>query len=337
MRRCALPPFLFLLLVGACFEKNILYAQTQSGSGGCPSSSKVSDDESVDEVGPKVVVDELTFDGPIHLTYSDLEPAIERLNQIGRSPNSDWLDEFLETSIRSAWQDRGYFKVLVDGRAEPRGGDAAHQHFSVTLHVDEGLQYRLGSLLFRAVAADTPKNSQNVQDFGPTDSGDKPTLRKRREKDDPEPYQLPVFPVEELRSLIPLQEGDLVSAEKIRQGLDGMRKLYGAHGYIDFTPTPETEVDEERQIISIRFVLDEQPQYRIGKIELVGLSSNAENALIWKVKPGDVFNYDLFKLFFVDNQAVLPEGSSESNSELRRNVRDGVVDIKMKFRRCPSQ
>src|SRR5208282_6448338 len=99
------------------------------------------------------------------------------------------------------WQDRGYFKMLVSGRAEPQGSGADDQHFLVRLHVEEGSQYRLGSIVFQAVSDVIPNDTQVEHDSGPTDSEDKPTLRKVRKTGDPEPYRLPVFPIEELRSL----------------------------------------------------------------------------------------------------------------------------------------
>jgi len=359
MRLRATTPFVLLFLVWVCFGTTLLRAQTPSGSGSCPPSNE-SQNQSTDEARPKAIIDELIFDGPIHLPYSDLEPEIEKFNQLGRSPDSAWLDEFLEVAIRGAWQDRGYFKVLVDGRAEPHGSDAANQHFSVVLHVDEGLQYRLGEISFlrypdtdvtqvsSTVAGRSQMDASKGSESGSADTDEtannssRPTLRRRRSSNDGESVSAstigpPAFPVVELRSLIPLQEGDILSAEKLREGLDALRKLYGSHGYIDFTPTPETEVDDDRQIVSIHFVLDEQPQYRIGKIEIVGLGSKTENALIWKLKPGDLFNDDLLKQFFVDNQALLPEGSSELNSEFRRNTKDGIADIKLKFRSCPPE
>ncbi|MGA8222585.1 MAG: POTRA domain-containing protein [Candidatus Acidiferrales bacterium] len=279
------------------------------------------------KVFPKTIIDDVKFDGPVHLPADILDELVDSIKQRESSiAISTELEETAEVSVRGAWQNHGYFNVRVSWEAIPTAGDADYQHFSVVFHVDEGPQYRLGKVQFRA-----------AHFVAPTESGDRPSLRRRRKYDDPDPADLPIFPIEQLRSLIPLQEGDLLSSDKIREGLDALRKLYGSHGYIDFTPTPETEVDDEHQTVSIVFVLDEQPQYRIGKIEVAGLGPNTENALVWRLKPGDIFNYDLFKQFFEDNQSILPAGASPSeNSEFRRNTKDGIVDIKLKFRPCPS-
>jgi outer membrane protein assembly factor BamA len=312
-----------------------LQAQSPSTVKGCSQYSPSKDDikEMLGEkIYPKAIIDDVTFDGPIQLPTATLEKLVTSLKQKQFDGDSKWLeDEIEEFSIRGAWQDQGYFKVEVSAKAVLLGGDASYQHFAVTVHVDEGLQYRVGSIRFRA--------AQDF-DFDTTESASGITLRKRKQHDEDDPASpdstaLPIFPVEELRKLIPLQEGDILSAEKIREGLEAMKKLYGKHGYIDFTPVPFTDVDDEHQLVSLRIDLDEQLQYRIGKIELLGLDANTENALIWKIKSGDAFDYDLFQAFFEDNQSVLPTGASYVNSELRRNKRTGIVDIKLAIRPCP--
>ncbi len=352
--------YLLLGSVCACLCPTNGHAQSASGSGSCPT-PVVSDDDFTEMTGkkvfPKAIIDDVTFDGPVSLPPATLDELLTSIKQKKSSTSiSDWLEETVEIAVRGAWQNNGYFKVKVSWQTIPHLGDPDYQHFSVVFHVDEGLQYRLGEIRFRTsqdptetqasstTAARSQMDELNDSESGSADSEEpannssRPTLRKREPTNDDEPMSAstthpPRFPEEELRKLIPLQQGDILSSEKIREGLDALRKLYGSHGYIDFTPTPETEVDEEHQVVSILLVLDEQPQYRIGKIRIVGLSANAENALIWKIKPGDIFNNDLFKQFFEDNQPILPAGSSSAeNSEFTR--KDGIVDIKLKFSPC---
>jgi len=96
------------------------------------------------------------------------------------------------------------------------------------------------------------------------------------------------------------------------------------------------EFDDDHQIVSIRFDLDEGMQYRIRTIGVFGLDADSEKALIWKMQPGDVFDEELFETFFKDNQALLPAGASPAtNSELRRNTKDGTIDLEFRFWPCP--
>jgi outer membrane protein assembly factor BamA len=312
-----------------------LQAQLPSTPDSCSQFSPSKDDikeKLRQRVYPKAIIDDVSFEGSIHLPAATLEELVISLKEREVDSGSKWLEEIIEEmSVRGAWQDQGYFKVEISAKALPLGGDANYQHFSVTFHVDEGLQYRVGSIRFR----DT-----HDFDFETKESAPSISLRKQRqlvwnEANSPDSPTLPIFPVEDLRKLIPLEKGDILSVEKVREGLEALRKLYGKHGYIDFTATPFTDVDDEHQLVSLRFELDEQMQYRIGKIEVIGLDANTENALIWKIKPGDIFNTDLFEAFFKDNQSILPAGASDQNSVVRRNTKDGIADIKFVFYPCP--
>jgi outer membrane protein assembly factor BamA len=145
----------------------------------------------------------------------------------------------------------------------------------------------------------------------------------------------PVFSPEELRNSMPLQEGDILNVEKVREGLDALKLLYGAHGYIDFVAVPNTEIDDEHQTVSLLFELDEERQYRIGKIEVFGLDARSESALIWKIKTGDVFNNEALRAFLDENQSNFPAGSYwAEDPNIVRHAKTGTVDVEFTFKSC---
>src|SRR5207302_4516626 len=76
--------------------------------------------------------------------------------------------------------------------------------------------------------------------------------------------------VEALKSAFPLKQGDLFSTEKVRKALETYGKIYGEYGFIDFTPEPETEIDEEKKIINLTLKFDEQKQYFVRRIDCSG-------------------------------------------------------------------
>ncbi|MGD1080573.1 MAG: POTRA domain-containing protein [Candidatus Sulfotelmatobacter sp.] len=88
-------------------------------------------------------------------------------------------DEVLER-IRAAYQDHGYFKVVVRGDAKVLASGPDSTRIAVTARVDEGQQYRLGGITF--------KNNQAISDS------------------------------QVLRRLFPLKEDDIFSREKIATG-----------------------------------------------------------------------------------------------------------------------
>lgn len=150
---------------------------------GCPSGVTCEDFKEMigKRIFPKIVIDHVTFDGPIHLPGAALEELLTSLKQREFDAGTKWLEEIEEVPIRSTWQDQGYFKVEVSGRAIPLGGDTKSQHFSVICHLDEGNQYLLEAISFRTS----------------------------------DPSVALIFSPEELRKLIPLQAGDTLNVRKI--------------------------------------------------------------------------------------------------------------------------
>jgi hypothetical protein len=53
----------------------------------------------------RIVVDELKFDAPIHLSDSAREQLLFRLKHDEIHDSPQWLDEVQEARLRAAWQD----------------------------------------------------------------------------------------------------------------------------------------------------------------------------------------------------------------------------------------
>jgi len=270
----------------------------------------VSTDEFREMIGkkvfPKMIVDSVKFDSPIHLPDSSEEPEIIseiKLNMFDYG--QEGLNEVLEVRIRSAWQDQGFFKVLVWSQTKVASSDSTYEHVLVTIHVDPGEQYRLGDVRFRS-----------------SNSDDRETL---------------AFPREELRKLLPLQEGDIFDVAKIRESIDGMKKLYNSHGYIEFIATPETEPDDSTQRVSLIMELYEGKQFRVRKVDVFGLQPSEAAMLTSRVKPGDFFQYSLVEAFVKANLPGFIDVTSSEVLDIRKNEKEGTVDIVVDFRRLPTR
>ena len=250
------------------------------------------------KASPRIIIDDVKFDGPIHISDSDRQQLVSELKERSYRADYDWLSEVQEIGIKSVWRDRGYFKVEVSAKEELLRSDSAGEHVLVIVHVDEGAQYRLGSIQFRSSDPDVPL----------------------------------AFPTEDLRKLIPMNTGDIFSAEKIRESLDSLKLLYGSNGYIDFVAEPLTDIDDSPDHrISLVMELDQQKQYRLGKIEVLGPNPVVETFLKSKLRPGDVYNWKAVENLVKENEAVLPPNTSPQDLELNRNVKNGTVDLRFNF------
>ncbi len=245
----------------------------------------------------KVIVERIEFDQPVQLSNSDVEQIIKTANEHEWDADSSaWIDELAEVGLRSAWQDQGYFKIALTAHAQSIGGDSDYERFLVAVHVEnEGPQFHLGDLQFTG---------------GTT------------------------IPEAELRQVFPLREGELFSVERVRAGLGVLTKLYGSHGYIDFTASPETDVDDNLHRISLVLGLDEQRQYRVGTLEIRGLDPSLEARLRLIIVPGEIINYQSIVVFFKENRSVLPSRGLD-NFQIRRNPKTGIVDLTFDPRSCP--
>jgi hypothetical protein len=242
---------------------------------------------------PKVFIEDVRFDGPTHMPYSELQRVIEEANEREMdTENPGWLDVFAEIGLRGAWQNLGYFNVKVTAKAQSLGSDSESQRFVVTAHVDEGLQYRLGQIRFVNGAA---------------------------------------FPAEQLRTLIPMNDGDLFDVSKVREGIHALTKMYASRGYIDFTAVPSTELADRAQLVSLVMRLDEQKQYRIGKIDVVGAAPGIENVVRSRFRQGDVVRPHVIEEFYKEFKSALPSGAVPGDVEIKRSVRDGTADLSFVF------
>jgi outer membrane protein insertion porin family len=280
----------------------------------------------IDE-GPKVKVGKITIQGnkafsqrKIVRSMKHSRPfaiplGITEIPVANKTYDHRKLDEDLEVGVRGLYQDHGYFKVLVkdpilktvdDNRAGvpgpwPMVGSKHGKRTDITIPIEEGDLYHMGTLAFRS--ADL---SQGL-----------------------------VFQKEALARIFPLKQGDIFSAEKIRKALDTYHKLYGEYGYIDFTPTPLTEVDETKRVVNLIMEFDQQKQFFVRRIEFSGNTTTRDKVIRREllVDEGQIFNNRLWELSLLRlNQLNYFDTIKPENAELKKNVKAGTVDIKLKVK-----
>ena len=247
--------------------------------------------------------------------------------------------------VKDAWRDEGFFKMTSTAEAQVVSSDATEQHVSVTVHVDEGIQYRLRDIRFakkpvpvaaESIQPDSDETSDNVQpnrdeaeDNGQTTVLPSPPKLEFHEFDDTGHLDADlIFPPEELRKRFLLNDGDVLDASTIKQGLDALNRLYGSRGYLDFAAKPETITNDKSGTISLILVLDEGKQFRVGKGDAYNLDPEREAKLKSRIQPDDIVNHDLFWEFFRENHTFI--------SVLQQNEDKGTIDLQFGYpTTCP--
>ncbi len=233
--------------------------------------------------GPKVKVGKIKFEGNKHVSSRSLRSAMKNLRPIG-IPHSIFLENLFSKTydatkldedterVRSEFQNRGYFKVLVqDPKAEIR--DTGHRGFhlpllqkgpgkavDITMPIEEGERYNLGAITF--------KNNKAVSS------------------------------TKALRSLFPMKDGEIFSREKIAKGLENLRKAYEAEGYIKFTSIPNTTFDEDKRLVFLDIDVDEGKQFNVRRIEFSGNTTTRDKVIRREIalEEGQVYNQRLWEL-----------------------------------------
>ena len=206
---------------------------------------------------PAVSVVSLSFSGFLQMPVSDQDEIATTIKQQTYSGAPDNMSSEIEEMVRREWQNRGYFTVQANARVDVVSASTTEARIAVTVHVDEGPQYRLGKITFR--------NNDAVTN------------------------------VEALRNLFPIKDGAVFSREAVAKGLENLRKTYTEFGYINSTSVPETRFNERNRTISLDIDIQEGKQFYVSSITVGGADAQVLDDLA--LKPGQIYNSRLIELF----------------------------------------
>ena len=269
--------------------------------------------------GPKVKVGNIKFEGNKNVNSHYLRAAMKNLKPIGiphsiilekifaRTYDATKLNEDAER-VRDALQQKGYFKAIVqDPKTKIRDEHGFHLPFiqkgggkavDITIPIEEGDRYRLKQVTF---------------------SGNKA-----------------VTDVSLLRRSIPMKDGDIFNVELMRKGIKNLRDLYGHYGFINFTPVPDTEIDEEHKLVTVKFDLDEGKQFTVRRIEFQGNTTTRDKVIRRELalEEGQVYDSKRweFSLLRLNQLGYFEPLKPEQDSEIKQNVQEGTVDITLKVK-----
>ena len=131
---------------------------------------------------------------------------------------------------------------------------------------------------------------------------------------------------------------DIFDREKIAKGLESLRKAYGDLGYINFTSIPNTQVDDERQSISLVIDIDEDKQFFVSSVNVLGLNEKESQNVLKDLllKRGDIYNQRLLELFLEKQGLSMPGDLLDPNLVLRRlDQQEGTVALTFDLGHCP--
>ena len=139
-----------------------------------------------------------------------------------------------------------------------------------------------------------------------------------------------------MRPLFGMGPGDVFSTEKLRKGIEAMRKTYGQFGFIDFVPEPNFEIVPNTDQIDLTLTADEGKQFFIRRIDFSGNTTTRDKVIRREVllDEGDMFNTQLWDLSILRlNQLGYFEMlKKEDAADIKRNPQSNTVDITLKVK-----
>ncbi|MFQ5777900.1 MAG: outer membrane protein assembly factor BamA [Terriglobia bacterium] len=276
----------------------------------------------IDE-GPKVKVGKVSFQGNRRFSDKKLKRSMKGSRPMGIPPffyflsktyNGRKVQEDLER-IRELYQEHGYYRVIVhppDSRyrgTKPwlplrtmpwwfKPGKAV----DMRIVLDEGARYRMGELTILNATGD-------VKDL--------------------------FFNASVLHNGFPLQKGDIFNVSKIREALENYKKLYSEFGFINMTPLPGTDIDDDARVIDITLEFEENKQFFVHRIEFMGNTTTRDKVIRRQLllDEGSMFNSRLWELSVLRlNQLGFFEELKPENAEMQQNADQGTVDLTLKVR-----
>jgi outer membrane protein insertion porin family len=275
--------------------------------------------------GPKVKVGRIKFTGNHAFSDRKLIRAMRHdrpfsiplyfmeIPVLSKTYDRDKLNEDLEVGVRGLYQDNGYFRVLVKDPIlenvdtthtlvvpgiRPRTGKVVN----ITIPIEENDRYRMGTL--KIVSAD-PDKALSLK-------------------------------VEALKSIFPLKPGDVFATGKVRKALKTYGEAYGEYGFIDFTPEPQFDFDDSEKKINVTLKFDEQKQYYVRRIDFSGNTTTRDKVIRREllIDEGQLFNKRAWEMSVLRlNQLDYFERiEAEKAAEIKRNSKEGTVDITLKLK-----
>jgi outer membrane protein assembly factor BamA len=146
-----------------------------------------------------------------------------------------------------------------------------------------------------------------------------------------------VFSPEQLADAFHVQAGGELSHAAIGHGLERLRQLYSANGYINFAAVPTLQVEEDRNTVVLTLSIDEGVPFNFGQLFLAGDEKWAgeTNALrrAWASLSGKRYSGETLSKWLFENATFLPndEKIREQFVEQHIDATTHTVDIQVTF------
>jgi outer membrane protein assembly factor BamA len=248
---------------------------------------------------PEISIAEVSFWGPLAVPISDQEQISDSVKRDTHGTSLEGITDEAIERVRAGWQNLGYFNVQVTAEAKTLTRSPVDQRIAISVHVDAGQQYNLKGIRF--------KNNKAISS------------------------------VDILRGLFPIADGEVFSREKIANGLENLHKAYGELGYINFTSVPNAQLNDQNGSISLAIDVDEGKQFRIGRVDVLGIEEPLREELLKTFPVGRIYTSSLLEESLSKYADMFPHCDCSDRNERRLDEKSGTVLLTLDFRPCTAE
>jgi outer membrane protein insertion porin family len=130
------------------------------------------------------------------------------------------------------------------------------------------------------------------------------------------------------------EPGEVANFEKIRAGVENIRKALRRNGYIEANIKSERKLDDEKKTVALTISIDPGLQFTMGKLVIEGLDVETEPHIrkLWSLKKGQPFNIeypDYFLQRLVADQVM--DNLGKTSSSITPDPDRKTVDVTLKL------
>jgi outer membrane protein insertion porin family len=138
-----------------------------------------------------------------------------------------------------------------------------------------------------------------------------------------------------IKAVLGLVPEQVFNESMLRKGFDNLKKLYGSRGYVNFSPVPLQDLDDEKKLVNLTINIDEDQQFSVNRITFTGNTTTRDKVIRREVlvEEGQVFNSSLWDLSLLRlNQLGYFEEIKNEDAEIKTNTSDATVDLNLKVK-----
>ena len=243
---------------------------------------------------PLQVIAQVKFEGNRALPDTKLQNTISEV-AYGFPYTESGFRTLLDNSIRKVYEANGRIRVSFPKTKVESSKDSNVNGLLVTITVDEGPEFNLGTVQITGNHAVNTADLLKVGAFKP---------------------------------------GEAANFDEISEGVDRIKKRLYRQGYMRADAAVERKINDKPRTVDIVVRLNEGPQFTFGTLSIEGLNLDGEAAVkkLWALKPGKPYNGDYPDYFL---QRIKEDGLFENlhktKAAAKVNEETRAVDVTLQF------